>query len=149
MVESLKTLLIRPAASTNTQFFRFLMAGALVVMADMAIFYSLAILLDLNHIVANSGAFVVGTVMAYFLSREWVFNQVEHQPGRDFMLFLIASVLCLAVSNSILYVLIDYHVFSMMIGNVSHDVTLVSAKISAVVAVAVFDFWLKRVFVFK
>lgn len=149
MVESLKTLLIHPAASTHTQFFRFLMAGALVVAVDMAIFYSLAILLDLNHIVANSGAFVVGTLMAYFLSREWVFNQVEHQPGRDFLLFLLASVLCLGVSNTILYVLIDYHVFSMIIGNLSHDMMLVSAKISAVVAVAFFDFWLKRVFVFK
>lgn len=149
MVESLKALLVHPAASPHTQFVRFLMAGAVVVLVDMAIFYSMAVLLNFNHIVANSAAFVVGTISAYFLSREWVFNKVEHQLGKDFLLFLIASVLCLAVSNTILFVLIDFHVFSMIFANASHELTLVSAKISAVVAVAFFDFWLKRVFVFK
>lgn len=149
MVESLKTLLIHPTASAHTQFIRFLMAGAVVVLADMAVFYSLAVLLNFNHIVANSAAFVVGTITAYFLSREWVFNKVDHQLGKDFLLFLLASILCLAVSNTILFVLVDYQVFSMIFAGVSHDMMLVSAKISAVVAVAFFDFWLKRVFVFK
>ncbi len=149
MVEPLKALLIHQNPSVHTQFFRFLVAGALVVMVDMAIFYSLAIILDFHHLVANSGAFVVSTLMAYFISREWVFSKVEHQLGKDFLLFLIVSVVCLAISNSILFVLIDYQVFNRIFADVSHELALVSAKITAVIVIAVFDFWLKRVFVFK
>lgn len=149
MVEPLKALFIHQNASVHTQFFRFLIAGALVVMVDMAIFSSLAIMLDFNHLIANTASFVVGTIMAYFISRGWVFNKVEHQLGKDFLLFLIASVICLVISNSILFVLIDYHVFSRVFVEVSHDVALVSAKITAIIVIAVFDFWLKRAFVFK
>lgn len=149
MVEPLKTLLVTQNASVHTQFFRFLIAGALVVLVDMAIFYSLSIVLGFHHLIANTAGFVVGTIMAYFISRQWVFNKVEHQLGKDFLLFLVASVLCLVVSNSILFVLIDYHVFSRVFAEVSHEMALVSAKISAIIVIAFFDFWLKRVFVFK
>ena len=148
MKESLNTLLIGRTESLHAQFLRFLAAGGVVVVIDMAVFYLLSVSFGINYLIANTLSFIVAMSIEYFISREWVFNRVQHQLTRDYLLFLFCSVLCLGIGNGALYVLIDNDWISTVVPGLGRGQELLAAKAVSILFITLFDFWFKRRFVF-
>ncbi len=144
----LGALLLARTGNLHTQFFRFLIAGGLVVPIDVGLFYLMSVSMGVNYLVANTLSFLISMSVEYFISREWVFNRENHQLGRDYLLFLAGSALCLAIGNAVLLAAVDYSLLKPLPMQLDAEQELLLAKGISIVLIAIFDFWFKKRFVF-
>lgn len=148
MRNKINALLMVRTHNMSTQFLRFLLAGGVVVLLDTGIFYLLSVSIGMHYLLANTVSFVVSMSLEYFISREWVFNHQQHQPTRDYLLFLLGSLFCLLISTVVLYVLMDLALLSSALPTFSHAEHLLIAKAFSIVLITLFDFWFKKTLVF-
>jgi putative flippase GtrA len=148
IIAKLKRLFIEKNDELWIAFLRFLLAGGFVVILDTAFYYCLAVFFSVYYIAANSISFVVCTTFEFLISRQWVFNRKNRKLIGDYLLFFGASVVCLLLSNIILFVLVDRGILTLLLSGVANNIILLLAKIIAVIVITFLDFWIKKTFVF-
>lgn len=135
--------------SVRIKFFRFIIAGGLVILIDTLLYYFLAVFFKVHYLVANSIAFFVSMTTEYYISREWVFNNLRHRIVKDYLLFFLASLTCLIISNLILFIFIDRKVMLILLSSIRYENNILLSKMAAILITTLLDFWLKKNIVFK
>ncbi|MCB1842074.1 MAG: GtrA family protein [Halioglobus sp.] len=87
---------------------RYLVAGGLAFIVDVAIFQAAIVLLGLHYLVANVGGYVGGLLIAYSLNTRWVFSYRRIQRGwLEITLFCALLLVGLALSQGVLMLLVE------------------------------------------
>lgn len=144
-----KKIFLTSSNNLTIQFFRYVIVGGTAAFVDISLYNILAIVLQINHIAANTVSFLFGLVINYYMSREWVFNKKQHDFKKDFFLFAIIGVIGMLLSNFILYILIDCKLLISMFEFLSQNMAKSLAKPIAVVIVLFWNFAARKVLVFR
>jgi len=142
MLNIKRNLFIGRSEDILVQFFRYAIVGGIATIVDMLVFHFIANVIEWNHILANTLSFIVGLLVNYFMSRNWVFNKKESNFIKDFTMFAIIGVLGLLLSNAILYLLIDKRLIYTLLSvlKLNEGMIKLSAKLIAVFIVLFWNF---------
>lgn len=87
---------------------RYLVAGGLAFVVDVAIFQAALVLFDMHYLVANVGGYFGGLLIAYHLNTRWVFSYRRIQRGwLEITLFCALLLVGLALSQGVLMLLVE------------------------------------------
>ncbi|MDR2556708.1 MAG: GtrA family protein [Bacteroidales bacterium] len=132
-------IFIRKTDLTIIQFFRGIFVGGVCVISDMLILYMLVELAGMHYLVANSIAFIAGTVLNYTLSILWIFtSRGDYSRKKEFILFCIIGAIGLALNSLFMWIFTDgFGIFYMM------------SKIITVILVYIWNFFSRKYILFK
>jgi putative flippase GtrA len=120
------------------KFLKFGIVGASGVGVDFGITWLCKEKLRLNKYVANSTGFLCAVLSNYVLNRVWTFHSQDPSIATQFSKFLLASLVGLAINNSIIYLL-----------NERFGVKFYTAKLIATGVVTLWNFWANYTFTFQ
>jgi len=89
------------------QLFKFGVVGATGYVVNLIVFAALTQLLDVHHISAAVGAFVVAVTNNFLWNRHWTFQAGEGHAGFQAARFFTVSLAALGVNLAVLWLLVD------------------------------------------
>lgn len=118
------------------QIFKFFIVGVIATIIDFGFLYIFKEFVKLPLILSNTLSFCISVIYNYIASVKWVFNvNKEKDPKRNFILFIIFSVIGLILNDLILHVTTNtFKIFYML------------SKIIATAIVMVFNFITRKIF---
>lgn len=135
MIDKIKKLLKNKLI---VQIIRFGFVGGTAFIIDYGIFTILNQLLGIHYIIAGTISFSISVIYNYILSIKWVFDVTKKQTTKDFIIFIVLSVIGLILNNIIMYISVD----------LIHIHVLIS-KIIATAIVMVYNFITRKIFIEK
>ncbi len=106
---------------------------------DYGVLFLLTDLCGVNVFLSAAAAFSVSVIVNYILSVKFVFDpNPEHSKKRDFILFILFSVIGLGLTELIMKIGVDYMLINYLI-----------VKIAATAIVMVFNFVTRKLFLEK
>ncbi|WP_312283637.1 GtrA family protein [Candidatus Igneacidithiobacillus taiwanensis] len=91
----------------EVEFLRYLLVGGVAFAGDIGTLALLHNKLGMYYLLATLIAFMVGTLINYYLSVRWVFHyRSTHQHSLEFGIFLLVGVLTLAMSLGMMALLV-------------------------------------------
>jgi putative flippase GtrA len=122
-----------------SEFIRYCLAGGIAFLADFITFLTLADVLGVNYLIANTLGFSVGIVTSYFISISWVFSNRKYtQTTPEFFLFGVIGIGGLILGNSCMWYLVE----SVRIGHIQ-------AKYIVTFLVLLFNYSMRKHFLFR
>ena len=93
----------------STQILSFLVVGGLSTLIDFAIVYGLNGILGWHYQLAVIIAFILATIFNYWASMRFTFESKfsPEQKHQEFLLFLVLSILGLALTAGLMWVAVD------------------------------------------
>jgi dolichol-phosphate mannosyltransferase len=89
------------------QLARFVCVGGTGTVLNLAVFWLLAVALDVHHLVAATVAFLVAVTNNFWLNRHWTFGAQDGHAGFQAARFFAVSVFAFAIQLSVLELLIS------------------------------------------
>ena len=120
------------------QILKFGVVGGTSFLIDYGIFTILSQLLGIHYLIASIISFSISVIYNYILSIKWVFDVTKKQTAKEFMIFVILSVIGLGLNSFIMYLTHDLMDIHEMIG-----------KIIATAIVMVYNFITRKIFIEK
>ena len=129
-------------ASRNTvvlpQLVRYLITGVATFGIEYSLLLTLVEVFQLNYQYANTIAFVLANLFNYLLSRYWVFTRGKHQTHIEMIAYFLGAGVGLLINVLVMGALVEY---------LSLDYRI--AKIFAIGAIVVWNFWSRKKLIFK
>ncbi|MCO6045955.1 GtrA family protein [Aeoliella sp. ICT_H6.2] len=136
---SAKRLLQQPSDSVAVQAFRFTLVGLVAFAIDYSLLMVAVLSWQWNYLASAAIAYTTGLTVNYLLCVRWVFAQRRFQNAqREFALFFVIGIAGLALTELILWVGKEL---------LGQDIAL--AKLAALVAVAIWNFSLRKIVLFS
>lgn len=107
---SIKSRTVFPQGLTSDMvkhFCKYLLAGGVATLCDLAVFGMCVNQLGLNYLLATALAVVAATGVKFLLCLKFVFNLQGHSTGRAWWYQLTASLLALLLNLLCMYLLVD------------------------------------------
>lgn len=121
------------------QFVKFGGVGAFCFVIDFAVLWLLHDALHLDLLISTALAFTVSVVVNYILSVRFVFSVTqEHSNTRNFILFIIFSIIGLGLTELLMY-----------FGTSVLTLNYIIVKVGATAVVMVFNFITRKLFLEK
>ena len=120
------------------QILKFGVVGGTAFIIDYGIFTILSQLLGIHYLIASIISFSISVIYNYILSIKWVFDVSKKQTTKEFIIFIILSVIGLGLNSLIMYVSVDLMQIHEMI-----------SKIVATAIVMVYNFITRKIFIEK
>lgn len=120
------------------QIIKFVIVGGIATIIDYIIFFILHELLKIPTLPSNITSFTISVIYNYIASVKWVFDVKKDDPKKQFIIFLILSIIGLLINTVIVYITIDVLNWYSMI-----------CKIIATGIVMVFNFITRKIFLEK
>lgn len=118
------------------QIIKFVIVGGIATVIDFIFLYIFKEFVGLHELVANTLSFTISVTYNYIASVKWVFDvNKEKDSKKQFIIFIIFSVLGLLLSNFIMWISIDKFGIHYLIG-----------KVIATGIVMVFNFITRKIF---
>ena len=115
---------------------------AVTGLATFALEYSLLLMLvevaQLNYQLGNALAFVLANLFNYVLSRYWVFTRGKHATHVEMIAYFLGAGVGLLINVLVMGALVEY-------GGLDYRI----AKIFAIGAIVVWNFWSRKKLIFK
>lgn len=116
------------------QIFKFVIVGGIATLIDFILLFVFKELIHLQVIVSNTLSFCISLIYNYIASVRWVFDvNRDKDPKKNFLIFLIFSIIGLAINDFIMYLLIN-------------KLSTFISKIIATAIVMVFNFITRKMF---
>ena len=120
------------------QILKFGIVGGTSFIIDYGIFTILSQLLHVHYLISSILSFSISVIYNYILSIKWVFDVNKKQGIKEFITFIILSVIGLIINSIILYISVDLmHIHEMI------------SKIIATALVMVYNFITRKIFIEK
>lgn len=121
------------------QLIKFGIVGVLATLLEWGIFYVLTNVIHIHYGLSTAISFLISSVFNYYLSIKYVFDvDKEKNKNRNFIIFLIFSIIGLGLNELILWICIEkIHLYNMI------------GKIVATGIVMVFNFVTRKIFLEK
>ena len=120
------------------QIIKFVIVGGIATIIDYIIFFTLHELLKVPTLPSNITSFTISVIYNYIASVKWVFDVKKDDPKKQFVIFLILSIIGLLINTAIVYVTIDILKWYSLI-----------CKVIATGIVMVFNFITRKIFLEK
>lgn len=120
------------------QIIKFVIVGGIATIIDYIIFFLLHELLGVDTLPANIISFSISVVYNYIASVKWVFDVKKDDPKKQFIVFIVLSIIGLIINTLIVYVTIDILNWWSII-----------AKVVATAIVMIFNFITRKLFLEK
>ena len=133
------------------KFLKFCIVGGSGVIIDFGVTYVFKELLKINKYVSNSLGFLCAATSNYILNRVWTFSSSDPNVTRQYLTFLLISLVGLAINNAIIWLLNDrFKVnFSKFINKGQPEkINFYSSKLIAMLMVLVWNFLMNYFFTF-
>jgi len=135
----IKKLKIKVSPKTENlliQIFKFGIVGVIATLIDFAFLYIFKEFCKFPVILSNTLSFCISVVYNYWASVKWVFDvNEEKDPRKNFIIFIIFSVLGLLLNDLIMHISIDkFNIYYML------------SKIIATAIVMIFNFVTRKLF---
>lgn len=99
-----------------SQFVKFGLVGVIAFGIDYGIMVALVELVQMNPVVASAISFTVSVVFNYYASMRYVFTHREDMSKtKEFIIFVILSVIGLGINTVLMYVGVDLLVISYLL----------------------------------
>lgn len=124
------------------QFFKFGIVGGLCFLIDFGL-YTLCNLIGVPYLISGVIGFTVSVIVNYYLSMHFVFRRRDDlSRRREFIVFVILSVIGLGLNELLLYICIDgiYDHSARLMCLMGHQTAKILAKIFATAVVTVYNF---------
>ncbi len=118
------------------QILKFGVVGGLAFVIDYALLYLLTEFLNIHYLISSIISFSVSVIFNYILSIKWVFDVNKKQDVKEFIIFIVLSIIGLGINSLIMYIMVD-------LMNVYYMVS----KIVATAVVMVYNFITRKIFV--
>ncbi|MCK5146696.1 GtrA family protein [bacterium] len=117
----------------------YLFVGGIAALTDLVIFFIFAKQLGFNYIIISIVGFLIATLVNYLLSIKIVFNSGSRfAKSKEIVIIYLVSSIALVVHISVLHILIH-----------SVNCEKMLSKIAAIISAFIFNFLLRKYFVFK
>lgn len=120
------------------QILKFGLVGGTAFVIDYVLLYLCTEFLHIHYLISSIISFTVSVIFNYILSIKWIFDVKKKQDVKDFVIFIILSVIGLEINSLIMYVMVEkfgvYYMFS---------------KIVSTAVVMVYNFITRKIFVEK
>ena len=120
------------------QIFKFGIVGGLAFIIDYGIFTLLTQIFNIHYLVSSIISFSVSVIFNYIMSIKWVFDVNKKQDTKDFVVFIVLSVIGLGLNSLIMYISVDIISIHEMI-----------SKIVATFIVMIYNFITRKIFIEK
>lgn len=124
------------------QIVKFGLVGVLCTLIDFAC-YTVSNLMGIPYLISGVIGFTVSVIFNYILSMRYVFVRREDiSRKREFVVFVILSVIGLLLNEFLLYVCVDliYIQISLLQDMFSRNVAKIVAKLCATIVVMIYNF---------
>ncbi len=116
------------------QIFKFIIVGGIATLIDFILLFVFKEIVHLQVIISNTLSFCISLIYNYIASVRWVFDvNRDKDPKKNFLIFLIFSIIGLAINDFIMYLLIN-------------KLSTFISKIIATAIVMVFNFITRKIF---
>lgn len=120
------------------QILKFGVVGGLAFLIDYGLLYFLTEYLNIYYFISSIISFTVSLVFNYILSIKWVFDVEKKQTIREITLFVVLSIIGLAINQLIMYIGVDkLSLYYMLV------------KLISTVIVMVWNFITRKIFIEK
>ena len=120
------------------QILKFGLVGGTAFVIDYVLLYFCTEFLHIHYLISSIISFTVSVIFNYILSIKWVFDVKKKQDVKDFVIFIILSVIGLGINSLIMYVMVEkFGVYYML------------SKIFSTAVVMVYNFITRKIFVEK
>ena len=120
------------------QILKFGLVGGTAFVIDYVLLYFCTEFLHIHYLISSIISFTVSDIFNYILSIKWVFDVKKKQDVKDFVIFIILSVIGLGINSLIMYVMVEkFGVYYML------------SKIVSTAVVMVYNFITRKIFVEK
>ena len=120
------------------QILKFGLVGGTAFVIDYVLLYFCTEFLHIHYLISSIISFTVSVIFNYILSIKWVFHVKKKQDVKDFVIFIILSVIGLGINSLIMYVMVEkFGVYYML------------SKIVSTAVVMVYNFITLKIFVEK
>lgn len=120
------------------QILKFGLVGGTAFVIDYVLLYFCTEFLHIHYLISSIISFTVSVIFNYILSIKWVFDVKKKQDVKDFVIFIILSVVGLGINSLIMYVMVEkFGVYYML------------SKIVSTAVVMVYNFITRKIFVEK
>lgn len=120
------------------QILKFGLVGGMAFVIDYVLLYVCTEFLHIHYLISSIISFTVSVIFNYILSIKWVFDVKKKQDVKDFVIFIILSIIGLEINSLIMYVMVEkFGVYYML------------SKIVSTAVVMVYNFITRKIFVEK
>ena len=120
------------------QILKFGLVGGTAFVIDYVLLYFCTEFLHIHYLISSIISFTVSVIFNYILSIKWIFDVKKKQDVKDFVIFIILSVIGLGINSLIMYVMVEkFGVYYML------------SKIVSTAVVMVYNFITRKKFVEK
>lgn len=120
------------------QILKFGLVGGTAFVIDYVLLYVCTEFLHIHYLISSIISFTVSVIFNYILSIKWVFDVKKKQDVKDFVIFIILSIIGLGINSLIMYVMVEkFEVYYML------------SKIVSTAVVMVYNFITRKIFVEK
>lgn len=118
------------------QILKFGVVGGLAFIIDYALLYTLTEYLNIHYLISSIISFSVSVIFNYILSIKWVFDVNKKQGTKEFIVFIILSVIGLIINSIIMYLMVDImHIYYML------------SKLVSTFIVMIYNFITRKIFI--
>lgn len=133
------------------QIFKFAIVGGISFVVDFAVYGILCNVIGVHYIISGVAGFFVSVVVNYLLSMKFVFVSKDMRKDKEFVIFVILSLIGMLLNSVILFVCIDLIYMNWNWLNKLVDIEFMNlfAKIVATGIVMVYNFVTRKIFLEK
>lgn len=118
------------------QILKFGVVGGLAFVIDYTLLYILTEFLGVHYLISSVISFTVSVIFNYIMSIKWVFDVNREQGVKEFVVFVVLSIIGLGINSLIMYLMVDIMSIYYMI-----------SKLVSTAVVMVYNFITRKIFV--
>lgn len=118
------------------QILKFGVVGGLAFVIDYTLLYILTEFLEVHYLISSVISFTVSVIFNYIMSIKWVFDVNRKQGVKEFVVFVVLSIIGLGINSLIMYLMVDIMSIYYMI-----------SKLVSTAVVMVYNFITRKIFV--
>lgn len=132
------------------EFLRFGVVGVAATLLQWGIYALMANALGIYYLLSSIVGFLISTVVNYLLSKIWVFQvKQKSTAAREFMLFLLTSLIALAINTAVLWLCVDVLFQANPFAGFSDQLLNMAGQVAATAVVLVWNYLIRKFWVFR
>jgi len=121
------------------EFLRYLVSSLVALLADTGTLYLLTSIFDVPYLISGAIAFILGLIVIYVLSINWVFEmRGNRSPAMEFLVFGVIGIVGLGINEAILLLFTGFFGYFYLV-----------SKIASVLVVFTWNFSARKWFLFR